>query len=94
MGQRGLMSSGGTMGPAGGAASTESEGEVTWYYDRPNGRTDTVLFNKDGRVIQIQSFGYNNGGVTSRGIRLGDPVRKVYSLYGWTSTPTRLPSWC
>ena len=43
------------------------------------------LFNKDGRVIQIQTFGYTGKGVTSRGIKLGDPVDSIYRKYGWTA---------
>jgi len=73
------------------------EPEITWAYERKltkvvDGitKTDTnvilVLFNKDGRVIQVQSFGYSGGaGVTSRGIRLGDTMTKVYNHYGWTA---------
>jgi hypothetical protein len=77
--------SGGGAGFAGGGGSTEtSDGEITWVYEKGK-ITNYFLFNKDGRVIQIQSFGYSGGSaVTERGVRLGDPVGKIYATYGWT----------
>jgi hypothetical protein len=86
-GMMGMPGMGGAMGGGFGAGSPGAvadaeEGEVSWVYEKgPN--TLQFLFNKDGRVIQIQSFGYKNGGVTSRGIILGDAPKKVYTLYGW-----------
>ena len=47
------------------------------------------LFNKDGRVIQIQEYGYRGGGATGRGVSLGDSVAKVYALYGWAGSSTK-----
>jgi hypothetical protein len=93
---------GGPMGPGGmgfaggGGGSTEtSEGEITWVYERGSERnriTDYFLFNKDGRVIQIQSFGYTGGSaVTERGVRLGDNVGKIYAKYGWTGQMSKDP---
>ncbi len=74
------------MGRGGaGAAAAESEGEVTWIYER-GPLTFMFLFNKDGRVIQIQEFGYKGGGVTSRGVKLGDPVSSIYRSYGWADS--------
>ncbi len=61
------------------------EGEVTWIYQKGQ-LTYLFLFNKDGRVIQIQEFGRSGGGPTVRGVRLGDPVGKVYRLYGWANS--------
>jgi hypothetical protein len=70
------------FGPAAGAAADSLEGEVTWIYER-GANTDRFLFNKDGRVVQIESFGYKNGGVTAQGVSLGDPLSKIYLKYGW-----------
>lgn len=97
MGDEGLPGAGAPGAPgmgfggigAGAQPAETSEGEITWIYDRPGGNTMMFLFNKDGRVIQIQSFGYKNGGVTSRGVALGDPVSKVYRAYGWTDSTTK-----
>jgi hypothetical protein len=78
----------GTPGGAGpgmggqGSAAAEAEEEVTWIYEHGLNTTN-YLFNRDGRLIQIQSFGYENGGVTSRGVRLGDTTAKIYHDYGW-----------
>jgi hypothetical protein len=71
-------------GAAGGGAS-DSDGEITWVYERPGGRTDIFLFNKDGRLIQVSSFGYSGPAVTGQGLKLGDPLGKVYAKYGWTA---------
>lgn len=69
-------------GGAGQQVIQSEEGEVTWIYERGT-TTYQILFNKDGRVIQIQLFGYSNPATTSRGIRLGDTHSRIYSLYGW-----------
>ena len=55
---------------------------MTWVYEK-GPLTYMFLFNKDGRVIQIQEYGYNGGGSTMLGLHLGDPVAKIYKLYGW-----------
>ena len=74
----------------GGASADTGDGEVTWVYERgPN--TFNVLFNKDGRVIQVQSFGYKNGGVTARGVVLGDSVKRIYQTYGWPENSEKNP---
>jgi len=76
------------------------EPEVTWIYERTirkvvegvtkeSVNTLLVLFNKDGRVIQVQSFGYSGSGVTARGVSLGDPLDKIYKRYGWTASISR-----
>lgn len=73
---------GGMMGGGAQGAVQSGEGEVTWVYERgPN--TYKFLFNKDGRVIQIQSYGYKGGGATRRGVTLGDGPDKIYRAYGW-----------
>ncbi len=92
MGAMGGMSMGApAMGPMGGMSmggmtqqqqQPSGEGEVTWIYDRGQ-NTYVFLFNKDGKIIQIQSFGYANGGKTQLGITLGDQVAKIYRTYGW-----------
>ena len=46
------------------------------------------VFNKDGRVVQIESstnkVGAGHGiGVTSKTVTLGDSMSKVYAHYGW-----------
>jgi hypothetical protein len=69
---------------AGLAVSDVAEGEVSWNYDKPNGNSMAFLFNKDGRVVQISSFGYTGGAVTSRNIHLGSSLKEVYRAYGWT----------
>jgi hypothetical protein len=72
-------------GAAGGAGASDTEGEITWIYERPGGRTDIFLFNKDGRLIQVSSFGYSGPAITRQGVKLGDPMSKVYVKYGWTA---------
>ncbi len=87
MGAPGMMGMGGAMG-GGGQSTGSSEGEVTWVYER-GASTFMFLFNKDGKVIQIQEYGYSSTGgatPTSRGVKLGDPVASVYSAYGWADT--------
>ncbi|MGC8667392.1 MAG: hypothetical protein ACP5VE_04645 [Chthonomonadales bacterium] len=79
-GAPGMMGMTGRPGAA--AAAPSEEGEITWIYEK-GPLTFMFLFNKDGRVIQIQEFGYKGGSPTSRGVRLGDPLRKVYAVYGW-----------
>jgi hypothetical protein len=81
-GKMGSMMGGGMMGATNAQAQASGEGEVTWIYDHGQ-NTYVFLFNKDGRVIQVQSFGYANGGKTAAGIALGDPVAKIYRTYGW-----------
>lgn len=54
----------------------------TWVYERGK-QTFQFLFNKDGRVIRIESFGMKGTGATARGIGLGDDATKVYKAYGW-----------
>jgi hypothetical protein len=83
----GAMSEGGMTTLGGGAAGTTDlspagEGEVSWVYEKGTD-TKVFLFNKDGLVIQIQSFGYKGATRTSSGVALGDVTRKVYAVYGW-----------
>ncbi len=88
MGMPGMGGMGGIPGMGGGAGdqTASSEEEVTWVYDR-GGKipvTNFFLFNRDGRLIQAQSFGYSGGAVTARGLKLGDTVAKIFGTYGWT----------
>jgi hypothetical protein len=77
----------GSVGTGGGSSqSSQGDGEITWVYERGQ-NTYMFLFNKDGRVIQIQSFGYRPAGMrgdrTARGVMLSDTAEKIYRLYGW-----------
>lgn len=54
----------------------------TWVYERGQ-QTVYFMFNRDGRVIRIQTFGLKGAGATSRSVALGDPLSKVYKAYGW-----------
>lgn len=65
------------------SASIETgPGEVAWVYEKGT-TTHVFLFNNEGRVIQIQSFGYAAGARTSAGVGLGDTAAKIYSIYGF-----------
>lgn len=71
------------MGAAASGGGTQAgEGEVTWVYEKGT-TTHVFLFNKDGRVIQIQSFGYAAGAKTLNGVGLGDSSAKIYQIYGF-----------
>ncbi len=83
-GMGGMPGMSGVTGAGGGEQTQESEARSTWIYQR-GPITNFFVFNKDGRVIQIESSGLSgSGGVTARAIRLGDLVAKVYRAYGWT----------
>jgi hypothetical protein len=86
----------GMMGGGAGSTNAESpdEQEATWWYhieikDKQGNvrqrRHYSFLFNKEGRVIQIQQYGYNGGGKTARGIGLGSQLRDVIRLYEWSN---------
>ena len=67
-----------------GQETFEQSGGYQWLYFYP--KKELVywfVFNRDGRVLAITEAGRDNGQSTSRGLRLGDPVKKVYELYGW-----------
>jgi hypothetical protein len=76
-------------GGGGGQASSGDEGEITWVYERPGGRTNIFLFNKDGRLIQVSAFGNTGTALTGKTVRLGDPIGKIYAKYGWTANITK-----
>ena len=94
-GQDAGESGGGQQGaPAGGGnGDEESTREVTWWYhDMQNGLHKSFLFNKDGRVIQVQEYGYDKnhkGGKTKKGVALGSNLSTVLRSYGWSNEGTR-----
>jgi hypothetical protein len=102
----GLMMGPGMMGGMMGSPGMGSTGQVsaqsqtpvsipseevkeTWVYVR-GAQTFHFMFNRDGRVIRIQSFGTKGTGATSRAISLGDPLAKVYKAYGWAGTTQKM----
>jgi hypothetical protein len=86
----GMPGMGGSGGASGGAdANAEpAEYEATWWYhDKANGLHKSFLFNKDGRVIQVQEYGYDKhhkGGKTRLGVGLGSGLNQVLRTYGWS----------
>jgi len=84
--------SGGTSGGEAGAEAGDNPdgtyaeaGGFIWVYLNPlKGTAYEFNFNKDGRVERITELGSKYGQPTSRGVSIGDPVDKVYSIYGWT----------
>ena len=76
---------------AGGADSSadQPEYEATWWYHDPmNAFHKSFLFNKDGRVIQIQEYGHDikhKGSKTSKGVALGSGLNAVLQNYGWSN---------
>ena len=79
------------MGGSGGADANadQAEYEATWWYhDRKNGLHKSFLFNKDGRVIQVQEYGHDQhhkGGKTRMGVGLGSGLNQILHLYGWSN---------
>jgi hypothetical protein len=77
-----------------GSAATQQEAgtvETTWWYnDKKKGVYRAFLFNKDGRVIQMQLFGYKGGDRTKRGVGLGSTLGQVIQRYNWTTDGTRV----
>ncbi len=79
----------GMMGGGGGAAASEGDGYrasggYVWVYlFREKELAYTFHFNKDGRVEMIGQFGWRLGIPTSKNVKLGDPVKNVYSTYGY-----------
>jgi len=80
-------------GAAYGAAATSPEdtegNETTWWYHFPGaGVHFAFLFNKDGRVIQIQEYGWAPGKgstVTRQGVGLGSSLGQVIRRYQWSN---------
>jgi hypothetical protein len=82
-GMAGGMIGGGAGTSEGGEGYRSSGGYVWVYLFQEKSLAYTFHFNKDGRVEMIGQFGWRLGIPTSKGLRLGDPVRKVYSTYGY-----------
>jgi hypothetical protein len=89
MGMPGMGRAG--YGQAGAGNGAEASEETTWWYHYPAlGLHYSFLFNKDGRVIQIQAYGYKPAGKivaprTAQGITLGTPLGQVIRRYGWSN---------
>ena len=80
-------SGGASGGPAADAEAPEYEA-TWWYHDKVNGLHKSFLFNKDGRVIQIQEYGYDKnhkGSKTRQGVGLGSSFNTVLRNYGWSN---------
>jgi hypothetical protein len=81
---------GGPAGIAAGAnanAVPEAESETTWWYHFPKqGLHYAFLFNKEGRIIQIQQYGWKGAayGRTRQGVMLGSDLSQVVHGYGWS----------
>jgi hypothetical protein len=61
-------------------------GEITWWYHYPQkGLHYSFLLNKEGRVIQIQEYGWKGGSKTRQGIGLGSTLGQIIQKYGWTN---------
>ncbi|HZP81495.1 MAG TPA: hypothetical protein VFB21_07655 [Chthonomonadaceae bacterium] len=78
----------GMMGQPGNPAyqGNPTEGEITWWYHFPQkGLHYSFLLNKEGRVIQIQEYGWTGGSKTRRGIGLGSTLGQIIQKYGWTT---------
>jgi hypothetical protein len=79
----------GGIGSGQSGATFRQAGGYTWVYiDRKKEIARLFVFNTDGRVEMIMLRGRVGGEATSRGIKLSDPVSKVYSVYGWPNNIT------
>ena len=78
-------------GSAGGGNTVEDTGETTWWYHYPHqGLHYSFLFNKEGRVIQIQAYGQKPAPKivaprSALGITLGTDFGQVIRKYGWSN---------
>lgn len=85
----GLPGAPGSGGMEGGdAAEDKPVTEATWWYHNPRkGYHISFLFNKEGRVIQIQEYGTTSlhNGHTRQGIMLGSNMGQVLARYGWSN---------
>ena len=81
---------------SGGESSGPSEETVWWYKFPQQGRFYAFLFNKQGRVIQIQAHGFRPRpntpvaknmptAVTAQGVTLGMQLGAVLKNYGWSN---------
>lgn len=78
-----------------GGDETEVGSESTWWYHFPKrGIHFAFLFNKDGKVIQIQEYGWKDDGKTTgsktrQGVGLGASLGTVLHKYGWSNDGDR-----
>jgi hypothetical protein len=87
-GSAGLPGSGDSAGGDQAAAADRPATEATWWYHNAlKGYHMSFLFNKEGRVIQIQEYGIASmhSGKTRQGITLGSNMTQVLSRYGWSN---------
>lgn len=86
----GASGGGGFPGMGGAGTQAQDPGETTWwYYDKKNGIYRSFLFNKDGKVIQIQLYGYKGGNRTRQNIGLGSTLGQVINRYRWSNDAYR-----
>jgi hypothetical protein len=89
-GYPGMGGANGANGANNNADSTDA-GETTWWYHFPQkGLHYSFLFNKEGRVIQIQAYGSKPDPKlvvprTAQGITLGSDLGQIIKRYGWSN---------
>ncbi len=67
----------------------EPPAETTWWYHIPGKDLYySFLFNKDGRVIQIQEYGRGSAFKTRGGIGLGASLGQIIQRYGFSTNGT------
>ena len=92
----GMMPGAAGGGMSGGAETDEPTGESTWWYHVKGTKGQTIglhysfLFNKEGKVIQIQQYGYTGGGKTLQGVGLGSTLGQVLGRYGMSNEGNRV----
>ncbi|MCX6378761.1 MAG: hypothetical protein NT023_04685 [Armatimonadetes bacterium] len=104
MGSMAALGAGGDGGGAAGAGANQQAqvdlGEAFWWYTitkiDPKNRERRIithvgfLFNKSGKVIQIQEYGYAGGQPTNKGVSLGDALGRLLRVYGWSNNGEQL----
>ena len=69
------------------------QSQTTWWYHFPRKNKPSYhysfTFNKEGRVIQIQEFGFYDGGKTKDGVGLGSSLGDVLRIYGFSNDGER-----
>lgn len=67
--------------------------QTTWWYHFPRKNKPayhySFTFNKEGRVIQIQEYGFYDGGKTKDGVGLGSSLGDVLRIYGFSNDGER-----
>jgi len=82
----GGMMGGGARNNSAPAAQATEEQETTWWYHFPQkGLHVSFLFNHEGRVIQVQEYGWKGGTRTRQGIGLGSTLGQIIQRYGWSN---------